>query len=79
MEMELAFGAQDERAIAAAKHTVGRVAPLIAEEAVQLHGGIGMTWELPLSHSVKRLMMLDHLFGDVDRHIERYIQFGRAA
>ena len=68
-----------ERAVAAAKYTVGRVATLVAEEAVQLHGGIGMTWELPLSHSVKRLMMLDHLFGDVDHHLERYIQLGRAA
>ena len=32
-----------------------------------------------LSHSVKRLMMLDHLFGDADHRIERYIQLGRAA
>jgi len=77
--MELAFGAQDERAIAAARYTVGRVATLVAEEAVQLHGGIGMTWELPLSHSVKSLMMLDYVFGDVDHHIKRYIQLGRAA
>ncbi|HEY0648477.1 acyl-CoA dehydrogenase [Phenylobacterium sp.] len=68
-----------ERALSAAKYTVGRVAALVAEEAVQLHGGIGMTWELPLSHYVKRLVMLDHLLGDVDHHLERYIALGRAA
>ena len=55
------------------------MATLVAEEAVQLHGGIGMTWELPLSHYVKRLVMLDHLLGDVDHHLERYIALGRAA
>jgi alkylation response protein AidB-like acyl-CoA dehydrogenase len=68
-----------ERALSAAKYTLGRVATLVAEEAVQLHGGIGMTWELPLSHYVKRLIMLDHLLGDVDHHLERYIALGRAA
>ena len=68
-----------ERALSAAKYTIGRVASLVAEEAVQLHGGIGMTWELPLSHYVKRLVMLDHLLGDVDHHLERYIALGRAA
>ncbi|KRB40965.1 acyl-CoA dehydrogenase family protein [Phenylobacterium sp. Root700] len=68
-----------ERALSAAKYTLGRVAALVAEEAVQLHGGIGMTWELPLSHYVKRLIMLDHLLGDVDHHLERYIALGRAA
>lgn len=68
-----------ERATSAAKYTLGRVGALVAEEAVQLHGGIGMTWELPLSHYVKRLIMLDHVLGDVDHHIERYIALGRAA
>ncbi|MDP3749126.1 MAG: acyl-CoA dehydrogenase [Phenylobacterium sp.] len=68
-----------ERALSAAKYTLGCTAALVAEEAVQLHGGIGMTWELPLSHYVKRLLMLDHLLGDVDHHLERYIALGRAA
>jgi alkylation response protein AidB-like acyl-CoA dehydrogenase len=68
-----------ERALSAAKYTLGRVGALVAEEAVQLHGGIGMTWELPLSHYVKRLIMLDHQLGDVDYHLERFIALGRAA
>jgi len=68
-----------ERALSAAKYTLGRVGALVAEEAIQLHGGIGMTWELPLSHYTKRLIMLDHQLGDVDYHIERFIALGRAA
>ncbi|MDP3853567.1 acyl-CoA dehydrogenase family protein [Phenylobacterium sp.] len=72
-------GTVRERALSAAKYTLGRVGALVAEEAVQLHGGIGMTWEIPLSHYVKRLIMLDHHLGDVDHHIERYVALGRAA
>jgi alkylation response protein AidB-like acyl-CoA dehydrogenase len=62
-----------EKAISAAKYTIGRVGSLVAEEAIQLHGGIGMTWELPLAHYAKRLVMIDHQFGDEDYHLERYI------
>lgn len=68
-----------ERALSAAKYSVGRIATEVAEEAVQLHGGIGMTWELPLTHFVKQLIMLDHQLGDVDHHLERYIALGAAA
>lgn len=65
-------GAARQRALSAAKYTIGRVGTLIAEEAIQLHGGIGMTWELPLSHYAKRLIMIDHELGDQDHHLERY-------
>jgi hypothetical protein len=68
-----------ERAISAAKYTLGRVGSLVAEEAIQMHGGIGMTWELPLSHYAKRLIILDHIMGDVDHHLERYVALGRTA
>jgi alkylation response protein AidB-like acyl-CoA dehydrogenase len=68
-----------ERALSAAKYTLGRVGALVAEEAIQMHGGIGMTWELALSHYAKRLIMLDHVLGDVDHHLERYIALTRAA
>ncbi|KAK0330170.1 hypothetical protein LTR94_033867, partial [Friedmanniomyces endolithicus] len=47
-----------ERAVSAAKYTIGRVGTLVAEEAIQMHGGIGMTWELPLAHYAKRLTMI---------------------
>lgn len=62
-----------ERAISAAKHTIGHVGTLVAEEAIQLHGGIGMTWELPLSHYAKRLVMIGHQLGDEDYHLDRFI------
>src|SRR5690606_39145647 len=62
-----------ERALSAAKYTIGRVGTMAAEEFIQLHGGIGMTWELPLAHYAKRLVMIDHQLGDADHHLERYI------
>lgn len=68
-----------ERAVSAAKFTIGRVGTLVAEEAIQLHGGIGMTDELPLSHYAKRLTMIGHQLGDEDYHLERFIALGRAA
>ncbi|HEY1151845.1 MAG TPA: acyl-CoA dehydrogenase [Pseudoduganella sp.] len=68
-----------ERALSAAKTTIGRIGTLVAEECIQLHGGIGMTWELPLAHYAKRLVMIDHQLGDEDHHLERYIALGREA
>lgn len=66
-----------ERALSAAKVSIGRIGALVAEESIQLHGGIGMTWELPLSHYAKRLVMVDHQFGDEDHHLARFIALGR--
>ena len=66
------------KALAAAKYTVGRIGTLVAEECIQLHGGIGMTWELPFAHYAKRLVMIDHQFGDEDHHLARYIELNRA-
>lgn len=68
-----------ERAMSAAKYTIGRVGTLVAEESVQMHGGIGMTWELPVSHYAKRLTMIGHQLGDEDYHLSRYVALGRAA
>jgi alkylation response protein AidB-like acyl-CoA dehydrogenase len=62
-----------EKALSAAKYTIGRIGTLVAEESIQLHGGIGMTWELPLSHYAKRLVMIDHQLGDEDHHLARYM------
>lgn len=66
-----------ERALSAAKYTVGKIGTRLSREAVQLHGGIGMTWELPLAHYAKRLVMIDHQLGDEDHHLARYIALGR--
>jgi alkylation response protein AidB-like acyl-CoA dehydrogenase len=75
----LAAGRQArERAVSAAKYTVGRVGSLIAEETVQMHGGIGVTWELPLSHYAKCLTMIDHQLGDEDHHLQRFIDLGQS-
>ncbi|MCY1398190.1 Acyl-CoA dehydrogenase fadE12 [compost metagenome] len=62
------------RQLAAAKFVVVRAARLIAEQAIQLHGGIGMTWEYNLAHHAKRLVMLSHQFGDDDHHLQAYAQ-----
>lgn len=67
-----------ERALSAAKVSIGRIGTLVAEECIQLHGGIGMTWELPLAHYAKRLVMIDHQLGDEDHHLQRYIALGKA-
>ena len=66
-----------ERALSAAKYTIGRVGALVGEEAVQMHGGVGMTWEYPLGHFVKRLTMIDHELGDEDAHLARFIALGK--
>jgi len=63
----------------AAKYTAGKVGALTAEEAIQMHGGIGMSWEMPLSHFAKRLIMLDHVLGDEDAHMARYLKLASAA
>ena len=67
-----------ERTLSGTKVTIGRIGTLVAEESIQLHGGIGMTWELPLAHHAKRLVMIDHRLGDEDHHLARYIALGRA-
>jgi alkylation response protein AidB-like acyl-CoA dehydrogenase len=67
-----------ERALSAAKFSIGRIGTLVAEESIQMHGGIGMTWELPLAHYAKRLIMIDHQLGDEDHHLARYIELGRS-
>jgi alkylation response protein AidB-like acyl-CoA dehydrogenase len=68
-----------EKALSAAKMSIGRIGTLVAQECIQLHGGIGMTWELPLAHYAKRLIMIDHQLGDEDHHLQRYMALSRDA
>ena len=63
------------RAISAAKFLVGRSARLLGQEAVQMHGGMGVTEELSTSHYFKRLTLINASFGDMDHHLT---QFGAA-
>lgn len=73
-----AQGTEREKMLSAAKYTVGSVGTLVAEESIQMHGGIGMTWELPLAHYAKRLIMIDHQFGDEDHHLARFMALTQA-
>lgn len=63
--------------LAAAKQLTGRVGRQVAEETVQLHGGIAMTWEYELAHFAKRLVMIDHWLGDCDHHLEQCVMLAR--
>ncbi len=68
-----------ERNVSALKNLVGRAGRLVAEEAIQLHGGIAMTWEYAQGHFSKRLIAIDHQLGDTDFHLQRFIQLGQEA
>ena len=67
-----------DKQIAAARNLLGRVGRLVAEEAIQMHGGIAMTQEYELAHIAKRIVMTDHRFGDTDYHLERFIALSAA-
>ena len=56
-------------AMAAAKIQIGRSGRLIAQQAIQLHGGMGMSAEYALGHYVKRMLVLETLFGDAAHHL----------
>ncbi len=57
------------KAISAAKVQIGRSARHVGQEAIQLHGGIGMTNEYAVGHYFKRVTMIDQLYGDADTHL----------
>jgi hypothetical protein len=61
------------RAAAALKVKLGEAGRFVSQQAVQLHGGIGMTDELAVGHYFKRLMLLNTLFGDAEHHLRRYL------
>ena len=56
-------------AIAAAKVQIGRSGRFVGQQAIQLHGGIGMTMEAKVGHYFKRLTTIDTMFGDADYHL----------
>jgi alkylation response protein AidB-like acyl-CoA dehydrogenase len=66
------------RAVSAAKATIGRAARFIGQNAVQLHGGMGMTEELAIGHYFKRLTAVQYEFGSTDHHVARYAELTRA-
>ena len=60
------------RAVSAAKAHIGRSGRFVSQSAIQLHGGMGVTEELPASHYAKRLTMIDFWLGDTAHHLERF-------
>jgi pimeloyl-CoA dehydrogenase small subunit len=73
----------DERAKAtsAAKVQIGRACKFVGQNAIQLHGGMGMTDEMAIGHYFKRATIIEGLFGSVDHHLRRYetLSIDRAA
>lgn len=70
------------RAISAAKVRVGQAARFVGQQAVQLHGGMGVTNEVAAAHLFKRLAIIETTLGDVDHHLARFASlpgFARAA
>ena len=61
-----------KRAVSMALVKIADSARQISQESVQLHGGMGMTEELKISHTFRRLTMIGQRFGDADHHLERY-------
>jgi alkylation response protein AidB-like acyl-CoA dehydrogenase len=62
------------RAISAAKVLVGQACRRVGQEAVQLHGGMGMTDELSVGHYFKRLTAIELSLGDTEHHLERFVR-----
>jgi alkylation response protein AidB-like acyl-CoA dehydrogenase len=59
-------------AVSAAKTRIGQCGLYVGHQAVQLHGGIGTSDELAVSHYLKRLLMIDLAFGNSDHHLQRF-------
>jgi alkylation response protein AidB-like acyl-CoA dehydrogenase len=66
-------GRERRRIVSAAKVTVGQACRYVGQQAVQLHGGMGVTDELMVSHCFKRLMAIELSLGDTEHHLERFI------
>jgi alkylation response protein AidB-like acyl-CoA dehydrogenase len=64
------------RAVHAAKARVGRALKFVGQSAIQIHGGMGMTDELPASHYFKRLSMIEATLGDTDHHLAAFAALG---
>jgi pimeloyl-CoA dehydrogenase small subunit len=72
VKIDTADVAERRRVISAAKIKIADACRHVSQEAVQLHGGMGMTEELKISHTFRRLTMLAQTFGDAEHHLERF-------
>jgi hypothetical protein len=73
--------AERAKAASAAKVQIGKACRFVGQNAIQLHGGMGMTDEMAIGHYFKRATMIESAFGSVDHHLARYegLSLGKAA
>ena len=73
MKLDGSAGQREKtKAVSAAKSRVGKAIRAVSQEAVQIHGGIGVTNELDVGHYFKRATALEIMFGNTDYHVERF-------
>jgi alkylation response protein AidB-like acyl-CoA dehydrogenase len=72
MRLDEGYGPEAQKAVSAFKVQVGKSGRFVGQNAIQLHGGMGMTDELAVGHYFKRLTTIDTLFGNVDFHLKRF-------
>lgn len=79
--IRLAEDAERSKAVSAAKVQIGKACRFVGQNAIQLHGGMGMTDELAIGHYFKRATMIESAFGNTDHHLARYefLSLGEAA
>jgi alkylation response protein AidB-like acyl-CoA dehydrogenase len=77
MQCEAVDGVERKRVLSAAKALIGQSARFIGQQAVQLHGGMGMADELDVSHLFRRLTAMELTLGDTDHHLESFAALGR--
>ncbi|HEX2276086.1 MAG TPA: acyl-CoA dehydrogenase family protein, partial [Candidatus Tectomicrobia bacterium] len=76
VKVDTADAAERRRVVSAAKIKIADACRHVSQEAVQLHGGMGMTEDLKISHTFRRLTMIAQTFGDADHHLERFAACG---
>jgi pimeloyl-CoA dehydrogenase small subunit len=79
--LKLGRDAERAKACAAAKVQIGKACRFIGQNAIQLHGGMGMTAEMAVGHYFKRATLIESAFGSTDHHLSRYefLSLGRSA
>jgi alkylation response protein AidB-like acyl-CoA dehydrogenase len=70
--VDSADAAARRRVAAAAKAMVSQAGRFVGQGAIQLHGGIGVMDEAPVSHYFKRMTVISMMFGDADHHVARF-------
>ena len=69
--MDEGYGVDTQRTVSALKVQTSKAATYVGQQAVQLHGGMGMTEELNIGHYFKRLTTIEKMFGNAEHHLDR--------